>query len=177
MEKLLALMVVAMVLAAAAKLVVEKAKQANGYKAGAGKKKYSYDPEAEVWPFKKRPVMTAPEQILYHKLRLAAPQLMILSQVDLGQILEVQPGHNFQAWRNRINRMSIDFVICDKRSNIICCIELDDSSHEREDRKEADAKKEKALRSAGIELIRLPVKAMPSPEVIRGMIDAAIPTK
>jgi hypothetical protein len=53
---------------------------------------------------------------------------------------------------NRINRMSYDFVICDKASTVIAAIELDDKSHESEHRIASDAKKSKATMDAGLHL-------------------------
>jgi len=59
----------------------------------------------------------------------------------MSRVLGVKKGFRFHEWNNRINRMSYDFVICDKAATVIAAIELDDKSHEREDRRESDAKK------------------------------------
>lgn len=66
--------------------------------------------------------------------------------------------------------MSLDFIICHKDSSIIAAIELDDKTHDKESRKEADAKKDKALESANIRIIRWNVKAMPDPAEIKKSI-------
>ena len=58
--------------------------------------------------------------------------------------------------------MSLDFVICDKSSNPICVIELDDKTHLRESAKTRDAKKDKALGAAGIPIIRIKVEDLPT---------------
>jgi hypothetical protein len=50
-------------------------------------------------------------------------------------------------------------------------IELDDRSHERRDRQDADARKNKALADAGIRLVRVPAGALPSEEKLREIID------
>lgn len=62
--------------------------------------------------------------------------------------------------------MSLDFLICQKDSSIIAAIELDDKTHNQESRKEADTKKDKALESANIRIIRWNVKAIPDSEEI-----------
>lgn len=45
--------------------------------------------------------------------------------------------------------------------------ELDDQSHQKAERQAADAKKDRALSSAGIRLIRWQVRAMPDLEAIK----------
>jgi len=59
------------------------------------------------------------------------------------------------------NPMSADFVVCNKDSSIVAVIELDDATHQREDRQAADAKKDKALGSAGVQIVRWQAKAIP----------------
>ena len=121
----------------------------------------------EVWPFYAKKPLTQPEQVLYFRLVKALPDAIVLAQVQLSRLLGVKKGNNFQAWYNRINRMSADFVVCNKDSSIVAVIELDDASHEREDRKLADAKKDKALSSAGIRIIRWQAGAIPDEATIK----------
>jgi hypothetical protein len=119
------------------------------------------------WPFYAKKPLTQPEQILYHRLVAAMPQCIVLAQVQLSQVLGVQKGFNFREWNNHINRMSLDFIVCLKDSTIIAAVELDDKTHEKATRIEADAKKGKALSAAGIELIRWHVSALPDEPAIR----------
>ena len=91
----------------------------------------------------------------------------MLAQVQLSRVLGVKKGFNFNEWNNRINRMSLDFVVCLKDSTIVAAVELDDKTHEKASRIEADAKKRKALSAAGITLIRWQVSAMPDATAIR----------
>ncbi len=124
--------------------------------------------DMKVWPYVPRELMTAPERELYGRLRQALPDYLIFSQVQLSRIIDVAPEAEHQAWLNRINRMSVDFVICAADgAKILAAIELDDSSHDRPDRIKADSKKDKALLSAGVAIIRWPVKGMPNPRQIR----------
>ena len=111
--------------------------------------------------------MSKPEQILYHRLVSALPEHIILAQVQLSRVLGVKKGYSFGEWNNRINRMSVDFIVCRKDASIIAAIELDDKSHEAESRQKADAKKDKALASAEIPIIRWKVEKMPDEETIR----------
>jgi len=131
-------------------------------------KRLSSHGDGEVaWPFYAKKPLTQPEQVLYHRLVSALPDHIVLAQVQLSRILGVKQGNNFHEWNNRINRMSLDFVICGKDSSIIAAIELDDKSHEKASRKEADDKKNKALSSAGVKLVRWQVNALPDDVAIR----------
>lgn len=116
---------------------------------------------SEVWPFYSKKLLSSPEQILYFRLIEALPENIILAQVQLSRFLGVKKGHNFHSWSNRINRMSADFVVCNKDSSIVAVIELDDSTHDKPDRQAADAKKDKALEAAEIKIIRWQAKSMP----------------
>jgi hypothetical protein len=122
------------------------------------------------WPFYAKKPLSNPEQVLYHRLVRALPECIILAQVQLSRVLGVKKGNNFGVWHNRINRMSVDFLICLKDSTVVAAIELDDASHDRRDRRIADAKKELALRSAGLPLIRWTVATLPSEDEIRAAI-------
>jgi len=85
-------------------------------------------------------------------------------------MLGVKKGNNFRTWTNRIDRMSADFVICRKDSSIIAVIELDDASHTKQQRKIADAKKDKALSAAGIPVFRWQAKELPDEGSLRSAI-------
>jgi very-short-patch-repair endonuclease len=102
----------------------------------------------------------------YHRLI----EYIILAQVQLSRILGVKKGHNHLSWSNRINRMSADFVVCNKDSSIVAVIELDDSTHEKPDRQAADAKKDKAFEAAEIKIIRWQAKSMPDISTIKSTL-------
>ncbi len=68
--------------------------------------------------------------------------------------------------------MSADFVVCNKDSRVIAVIELDDSSHWRNERRLADSKKDKALTSAGIPIVRWKVGALPDEQTIKSTVKA-----
>lgn len=123
------------------------------------------------WPFYAKKPLSSPELVLYFRLCKALPEHIVLAQVGLSRILGVKKGNNFGEWFNRINRMSADFVVCSKDSTIVAVIELDDASHKRADRQTADEKKDKALGSAGIRIVRWNVKPMPDEATIKATFD------
>lgn len=119
------------------------------------------------WPFYAKKPLTQPEQVLYHRLVAAMPECIVLAQVQLSRILGVKKGFSFHEWNNRINRMSVDFVVCLMDATIVAAVELDDKTHEKATRVQADAKKEKALSSAGVAVVRWQVSALPDENAIR----------
>ena len=69
--------------------------------------------------------------------------------------------------------MSADFVVCSKDSTVLAVIELDDASHETDRQKARDAKKDRALNSAGIRLLRWSVRDIPNDEAIKAALQPA----
>jgi very-short-patch-repair endonuclease len=119
------------------------------------------DSDDEAWPFYARKPLSQAEQILYFRLVRALPEHIVLAQVQLSRLLGVRKGNSHQSWTNRINRMSVDFVVCHKDSTIVAVIELDDATHEQQERRTADARKDKALASAAVRLIRWQARSIP----------------
>jgi len=125
---------------------------------------------ADIWPYFAKKPLTAPEQILYFRLLNALPDHIVLAQVQLSRILGVKKVKDYQSWLNRINQLSADFVICTKDATVLAVIELDDSSHQSDRRRAADQKKDRALSSAGIKIIRWQVRELPDGAAIRSTV-------
>jgi hypothetical protein len=104
------------------------------------------------WAYKQKSVLTAREQQLYYRLLNTYPELIVLTQVALSSVLDTTSYE--YTWRNIIDKKSIDFVICKIDFSVVVAIELDDKTHERADRKYADTRKNKALETAGVPLVR-----------------------
>lgn len=128
--------------------------------------------QAQTWPFYAKKVLSVPEQVLSFRLVEALPNQIVLAQVQLSRILGVKKGENGQAWNNRINRMSVDFVACAKDATVSAVIELDDQTHDSADRKARDQKKDKALGDAGIKVLRWRANTLPDVEGIRRALSA-----
>lgn len=125
------------------------------------------------WPFYAKRPLTNPEQVLYHRLIHALPDHIVLCQVQVSRVLGVKRGFKFNQWNNRINRLSYDFVICSKDASVIAAIELDDSTHQKAARQEADRRKDKATADAGVKMIRWNVKNLPDSVAIQEVITPA----
>lgn len=126
--------------------------------------------ELDVWPFAVMPIMTDSEVIFFKKLVQALPEYLIFSQVQLSRIIEPSDdaGSDRAFWFNRICRQSVDYVVVAKDcQTVLLAIELDDWTHESKVRQKQDDKKDKALASAGIAVVRFHAERMPSIEMIR----------
>lgn len=127
--------------------------------------------EQAVWPYKRKNLMTFTEQRFFALLHEALPEHQIFVQVALNQMIKVDGSYNWAKWYNRIAQMSVDFVIADNKGYVIAAIELDDKTHDNDKSRAKDAKKDKALNSAGIEVLRYRCEAMPSINTVQKDIE------
>jgi very-short-patch-repair endonuclease len=127
--------------------------------------------ENSHWPVFARSPLTMREQFLYHRLSVMYPEHIILAQVALSQIIDVSPGtSNRQAIRGKFKQRVADFVLCRCDFSIVAVIELDDPSHAQPHRQDADARKKKAVESAGLTFVRIPAGPIPSETDLRRVI-------
>lgn len=100
------------------------------------------------------------EAAFYHGLRrVVADRYAIAMKVRLADILKCDR----EAWKagygNRIISKHVDFVLVDQDSTaFIAAIEIDDNSHQRNDRRTRDEFLNDALAAAEIPLIRFPAR-------------------
>ncbi len=120
-------------------------------------------------------LFTAAEFRFLQVLRKALPSgLEIFAKVRVADVLQPVQGLDPKAWRaafNRITGKHLDFVLCDRESGrLMCAIELNDRSHERQDRRERDELIARACAGAGFPLVMIPVVRNYDPEIIRATI-------
>ena len=82
----------------------------------------------------------------------------IFPQIHLTTFLEHKVmGQTWKGAKAHIDRLSVDYVICDKKYlSPMIAIELDDSTHNRGDRIVRDTEVERILQEAKVPLIRIP---------------------
>nr|WP_317200856.1 DUF2726 domain-containing protein [uncultured Psychrobacter sp.] len=132
-----------------------------------------------IWPFAPIPIMTDTEVIFFNKLKNALPEYHIFVQVQLSRLIEANSEETSERsfWFNRICRQSVDYVITDiDMQTTLVVIELDDWTHNSKARQKADDKKDKALASAGIAIVRFHAERMPSADMLRYEIVQVIET-
>lgn len=118
---------------------------------------------APLYPYVPRRLLSAAELKFFRTLeRLIPPNLRLSLKPRLGDIIDVDyvvREKDFK-WKGRYGALiwskHLDFVIYDPLdSEVVLCIELDDSSHFSKDAIERDKFKDKALEAAGIPLLRI----------------------
>lgn len=124
-------------------------------------------PEPPVWPFVRRRFMVPAEVAMFRVLRTAFPGFHVFAQVGLSCLVDVADGANRTYWSNRVNRMSVDFVLCDARLEVVAVLEVDGPSHSADDAVARDAKKDAVLAAAGIRILRYRNQSLPDVDGIR----------
>jgi very-short-patch-repair endonuclease len=115
-----------------------------------GPKKYRY--------LRRHYFMTARENACFQELmRTVGNQYYIFAQVSLATLVnEKGVRQNWKAARSRIDRKSVDFVLCDKVNiSPLLAIELDDSTHGWSNRQARDQHVEEILSNVGLPLLRI----------------------
>lgn len=102
---------------------------------------------------------TPAEKRFFLLLRQILPKSCILfAKVRIADLLLPKNSKDRSRWQSAFNKVAckhFDFVVCDKELRILFAIELDDASHDREDRKQRDQFVEWACKSAGLPLLRV----------------------
>ena len=102
-------------------------------------------------------MMTRPEERCFRRLQSKyGDKYYIVPQVHLSAIFEYRiKGQNYRGAFSHINGKSVDSVLLDKKTlEIYCAVELDDFTHEREDRILRDKEVERIFAEAGAKLVR-----------------------
>lgn len=120
----------------------------------------------------RKPVLTEVEQTLFHRLREAWPEMIVLAQVAMPAMIGIKRPNDQERLRlfNAINGKHVDFVICNPDFSIRAAVELDDGTHERDNRKKSDEIKNATFAAVDVPLIRFHVRALPNVEEIRSRL-------
>lgn len=120
-------------------------------------------------------IMTQTELKFYRELKKVTDKLevTIFPQVNLERIINVK-DNNIKD-RNRIKSRSIDFsIVNNKNCKIICCIELDDYTHNRNKTKIIDNFKNELFKKVNIPLYRIKVENNYNLEQIENIIKESL---
>ena len=105
-------------------------------------------------------------------------EYIVAPKVRVADALAPRKGLSRSDWQSAFNRISakhFDFVICHASTlRIAAAVELDDKSHDREDRRERDDFLDAAARKAGLPLLRFNAKSGYSQAQIRDLFADAI---
>ena len=106
-----------------------------------------------------RPVITQFESKMFTRLKQSFPEHHILAQVAFSALIT---HHNYKI-RSKFNRKVTDFVILNKKLEVIAIVELDDPTHIGKEQE--DAERDTMLLEAGYQVYRY--TDIPSPQTLR----------
>lgn len=115
----------------------------------------------------------AEEKFFFALLKAMGDEFHIWGKIRLADIIKPDATTREEYFRafNRIKAKHVDFALIDKDTlDIICAIELDDKSHNREDRMARDEFVDAALRAVGIPILHFKVRSFYDPRIIKAEI-------
>lgn len=135
--------------------------------------------EAPVYSYgRKDSIMTKAENDFFGVLKeLLQGRYQIFPQVHLSALLDEKKvkGQYWEAAFNHINSKSVDFVVCDMiHSRPLLAIELDDFTHDTEERRSRDAEVERMFKNANMPLLRFRDYTTMSSEAIATQIEGVL---
>jgi hypothetical protein len=131
---------------------------------------------SHYFPYKKgKSILTSAEMRFYFILEKAMRErYRVFAKIRLADIFDVQerPGTSrYNKAFYKISSKHFDFVLCDRSTlDVVCVVELDDSSHERKDRRERDEFVKEVCRVSQVPLVRIKVSRHYSEVAIRDHI-------
>lgn len=104
--------------------------------------------------------LTAAELSFYHVLRgVVGERAIVLTKVNLADIFYTQNQRENPGAHGRISQKHVDFLLCTADTmRPLVAIELDDSSHQRPDRRERDTLVNRVFETAALPLLHFPVR-------------------
>jgi hypothetical protein len=132
--------------------------------------------ETAQLPYRRKPFLTPAEIAYYKMLRMIfGDRYLIFAQVRVVDLCEVLDRPGSRGAVNRIDRRHVDFVLCHPRTfKPMVAVELDDSTHDRPDRRRKDAFLDEVFRVMGMKLVRQRVRLTYSVAEVTQRIEVAL---
>ncbi|MGB1077577.1 MAG: DUF2726 domain-containing protein [Bdellovibrionales bacterium] len=130
----------------------------------------------EKYPYFSRKTLLTPTELKFYKTLLGIcdqrhPDLGIAMQVRLADIITCSEADWQRGYGPRISAKHLDFVLFEKKTTkTALCIELDDHSHHKPDRRRRDQFVNKAMLAAKVPLIRVSTDDMNDKKLIEELI-------
>jgi hypothetical protein len=148
--------------------------------AGRATPKISATQAFAVLPYSKNKYFfSAAERSFYEVLkRLISPDYTLFAKVRLADVVYVSKGASaWQSHFNRINRKHIDFLLCDRDLAPVVAIELDDASHDEEEREARDEFVDQVLGAAALPIVHVRAKRAYAPDQLRAALRPYLPAQ
>jgi hypothetical protein len=125
---------------------------------------------SEELPYEKKPfVFDAMTELTLFRtlLELYDDKYYVFPEIGYSKLIQVKKGVE-RKYRNKFDKKSADFVLCDKEHAVArLVIELDGTSHNSEKRMERDARVDKMMQDIGLPILHLKTSAMDKESVKR----------
>jgi hypothetical protein len=123
--------------------------------------------------YKRRDIMTDNEMEFFGRLVTALPDHYIFPQVAMSALLDPASTDRKKAHsdRLRIAQQRIDYVVCNRRCEVVAVVELDDKTHSHVKDKVRDDR----LAQGGIRTVRFQSRQKPSVDTIRAAVYPSVP--
>lgn len=116
-----------------------------------------------IYPYQSKPLLTPAESAFYKYLNICcnAYNIKICPKVRMEDFIQTkaQNPREYYKFRGYIKSRHIDFLLCDESMNILCAIELDDTSHMTTNAQKTDEMKNEIYEAIGIQLFRVSTQA------------------
>lgn len=137
-------------------------------------------PKADRLPYsRKNYFFSAAERSFYEVLkRLLPADFTVFAKVRLADLVYVSKGTGSrQSHFNRINRKHIDFVLCNRDLAPLVAIELDDASHDEDEREERDEFVDAVLAAAALPIVHIRARRGYALDDIRRVLHPYLPAR
>lgn len=162
MEKLISVLVIVVVIALIADRLIPKKK------AGL-KEKYDLNRY-----YLKNSIVTPVEKWMYNIIKdELTEEYFVAPKVGIKDFVGVKKGNNYMKYFGHIAQRHIDFLVCKKETlSPAFGIEIDDTSHEQQNRKDREQENDQIYNAIGIKVLHMPTKI--KEEELRDIIKNAI---
>jgi Protein of unknown function (DUF2726) len=136
-------------------------------------------PKTDDLPYsRKKYFFSAAERSFYEVLRRLTPEYTLFAKVRLADLVHVSKGTgSWQSHFNRINRKHVDFVLCNPDLAPVVAIELDDSSHEADEREARDEFVDQVLAAAALPIVHIRARRAYAPDDLRAALHPFLPAR
>lgn len=162
MEKLISVLVIVVVIALIADRLIPKKKA--GLKGKYDLSRY----------YLKNSIVTPVEKWMYNIIKdELTEEYFVAPKVGIKDFVGVKKGNNYMKYFGHIAQRHIDFLVCKKDTlSPAFGIEIDDTSHEQQNRKDRDQENDQIYNAIGIKVLHMPTKV--KEEELRDIIKNAI---
>jgi predicted RNA-binding Zn-ribbon protein involved in translation (DUF1610 family) len=137
------------------------------------------EPEQSL-PYRLRDDFLSPAEASFYQVlhSIVTDRLLICPKVGLGDIFFVARPNENAAYRNKIDRKHVDFLLCDPKTlKPLMGIELDDSSHQRARRVTRDEFVDEVFAIAHLPLLRIPASHSYDTRAVAAQLKAALQSR